>query len=471
MALMSFMMFFACKGGRAVAAEPGAYGDVSLYVTSGDGIRVERRDLVTVGEKVKADFTVDTSAAKQAVAGFGGSFNERGWAALGALDESERKKILTAVFDPAEANLSYGRIPIGASDYALERYTLAPVADDFEMKHFTLERDGKYLIPYIAAARAVRPDIKLWASAWSPPVWMKDNGDYEGGSFIDDPKYYRAYALYLARFAEEYAKRGFDVDSIAVQNEPTVVTGYPNGGWKPEQFRVFIRDYFGPLFARRGLTTKIMLGTLNDGHYGTFAKTVLGDPEAKKHVGVIGLQWDADRQIAPILKNHPGIPIMQTETDCGNWHWRAGFKPDRAPNDFAYAAYTWTRMRDYFAAGAESYMLWNIVLDQDGLNIDKIRRWPQNSPIIVDTTTKRVTYTPMFRAFEHFSRYVPTGSRHVSTRGSYRGAIAFRAPDGAIIVELLNESNGKRVIGGDIDGRCYSVELPPESFATLVVRD
>ncbi len=468
--LASLLFAAACSETGAEAGSTIAEKNVTFIITSGDTIRAEKNNLVKSPASAKADFSVDTTAVKHAITGFGASFNEQGWAALGVLDENSRQKVLASIFGAGEANLSYGRIPVGASDYALERYTLAPVKDDFEMAHFTIERDQKYLIPYIKAAQAIRPDIKLWASAWSPPVWMKDNNEYEGGNFIDDPRYYKAYALYLASFAEEYAKLGMNITSIAVQNEPTVVTGYPNGGWKPEQYRTFIKDFMGPLFTGRKLSTKIMLGTFNDPQYETFAKTVLDDAEAKKYVGIIGLQWDGDQQIAAILKNHPGIPIMQTETDCGNWHWKPGFIPDKAPNDFKYAAYTWTRMKSYLSAGAESYMLWNIVLDQDGKNIDKIRRWPQNSGIVINTNTKAITYTPMFRAFEHFSRYIPAGSRYAVTKGPYAAALAFVTPDGSIVVELMNAASKKRTVTGSIDGKLYSVEMPPESFATLIVK-
>lgn len=468
--LVSFAMFVACSKAGAEAGNAIAGDGINCFVTSGDLIRDNKINLVKSHASAQTDFTVDSTAAKQAIAGFGGSFNEQGWAALSALDEAAKQEILKSIFNANEANLSYGRIPIGSSDYALERYSLAPVKDDFEMANFTLERDRKYLIPYIKAAQAIRPDIKLWASAWSPPVWMKDNNEYEGGNFIDDPKYYRAYALYLAKFAEEYAKQGMNITSIAVQNEPTVVTGYPNGGWKPEQYRVFIRDFMGPLFAERKLSTGIMLGTFNEPKYSTFAQTVLDDAEAKKYVSIIGLQWEGDMQIADIVKNHPGIAIMQTETDCGNWHWKPGFNPDHAANDFKYAAYTWSRMKSYLSAGAESYMLWNIILDQDGKNIDKVRRWPQNSAIVIDTTTKKVTYTPMFRAFEHFSRYIPKGSRYVLTKGSYASAIAFITPEGSVVVELMNADSKKRTVTGNIDGKFYSVEMLPESFATLVIK-
>jgi glucosylceramidase len=92
------------------------------------------------------------------------------------------------------------------------------------------------------------------------------------------------------------------------------------------------------------------------------------------------------------------------------------------------------------------------------------------SAIVIDTNTKKVTYTPMFRAFEHFSRYIPAGSKYADTKGSYDGAIAFVTPDGSIVVELLNESLRKRTITGCVDGKLYSVEMLPESFATLIIK-
>ncbi|NLD92886.1 MAG: hypothetical protein GX639_09485 [Fibrobacter sp.] len=95
---------------------------ISYIITSGENIRVEKNKLVKSILSKKSDFTVTTSEKKQIISGFGGAFNEQGWEALGKLDESERQKVLTAIFSSSEANFSYGRIPIGASDYALERY-------------------------------------------------------------------------------------------------------------------------------------------------------------------------------------------------------------------------------------------------------------------------------------------------------------------------------------------------------------
>jgi glucosylceramidase len=463
--LAAFTLSIALAALAAFAQVPG----VRLVVTSGGDVRADRSALVGDAGAAQPDFAVDIAARKQTMRGFGGAFNEKGWVALLSLGEKERQAVLDRLFSPSEANLSWGRIPIGASDYALDRYTLAPVEGDFEMKSFSIERDRKLLIPYIKAAKAIRPDLRLWASAWSPPVWMKDNNDYEAGNFIDEDRYYKAYALYLARFSEEYAKEGLPIRAVAVQNEPTVVTGYPNGGWRPYQFHAFVRDFAGPLFAQRKLSTQIWLGTFNDSNYYSFAKEVLDDPEAKKYVGAVGLQWDGDRQIASILKYHPGIPIVQTETDCGNWHWKPGFNKDRAGNDFAYAAYTWGRARDYINAGAEVYILWNLVLDQEGKNIDKVLPWPQNSAIVVDTGTKTVTFTPMLRAIEHLSRYVPDGSVALDCKAGRKNVMAFATPSGSVVVELMNDAKQAKAVAAKVGARTYSVELPPESFATLIV--
>ena len=106
--------------------------------------------------------------------GMGGTFNEAGWNVLMMLTAAERDRAIKLLFDATDgARFQYGRIPIGASDYAMSRYTLNETAGDTAMNSFSIERDKQYLIPYIKAALAIKPDINLWASPWTPPTWMK----------------------------------------------------------------------------------------------------------------------------------------------------------------------------------------------------------------------------------------------------------------------------------------------------------
>ena len=358
--------------------------------------------------------------------------------------------------------------PIGSSDYALSRYALDETPGDLAMEHFSIARDRKALIPYIQAAQALNPDLRFWASAWSPPPWMKTNDAFDSGAMKDDPAIYSAYALYLAKFVEAYRGEGIRVEEVAVQNEPYILTAYPSCRWEPAQYRTFVRDHLGPTLARRNTGAKVMLGTFNQPDNQAHALAVLQDPAARPFIGVLGVQWDGLPIAVAAHEVVPALPVWHTETDCGNHHWEPGFDPEKPQNDFAYALDTWRKTRRYLDGGAEAYSLWNIVLDETGRSIDAQRPWPQNSAIVVNRSTRQVTYTPMFHAFEQFSRYTGAGSVVLEGSGS-RDALGFARPDGTIAVQLVNPDADERPMRVKVGERAWDVVLPPRSFATLIV--
>lgn len=415
-----------------------------------------------------AEIVVDVTKPRQMMEGFGGAFNEHGWAALLALEPAEREAVMRAIFDPERGlRFNLARTPVGASDYATDRYTLNEARGDFAMEKFSIERDKKLLIPYIKAALAVRPDLKVWASAWTPPTWMKTNGTFDSGAMKDDPKVYAAYALYLAKFVESYRAEGIPIYMVVPQNEPGQLTRYPSCDWKPAQYVTFIRDHLGPTFAQRDVDAQIYVGTINRDDWDVFS--VLADPGVSAVISGAAFQWGGLKYVAGVKQRHPTLSIMQSETECGNNHWQPGFDPERPQNDFKYAAHTWRKFRDFIAAGASSYFLWNIVLDEHGKNLDSQRPWPQNSAVVVDKTTKKVTYTPMYYAARHFSGLVDRGARLLETSGANPNRIAFQNPDGSIVVELMNDTLAATRVGVTAGSATYSVELPPESFASLLL--
>jgi glucosylceramidase len=199
----------------------------------------------------------------------------------------------------------------------------------------------------------------------------------------DDPKVYEAYALYLARFAESYQAEGVNLFAVAVQNEPLIDRHYPTCLWTPEQFGEFVRDYMGPLFKQRGVKASIMFGTLQDADFSLFP-ALLDDPNINKYVSIVGFQWDGLNSVAKTRMNYPEKLIYQTETECGNFNWKPGYDPNRPQNDWAYGIYTWNKVKDYFDEGVNAYMLWNMILDEEGKSIDSQNPWPQNAAVTVD---------------------------------------------------------------------------------------
>ncbi len=418
------------------------------------------------------DIAIDKSLTAQTIDGFGGTFNEKGWVALSMLSPAERDEVLRAFFDPdTGACFNICRVPIGASDYAVDRYTLDEVPGDYDMRYFSIERDRQYLIPYIKAAMEVRPDLRIWASAWTPPTWMKSNGEFDGGEMKDDPRTYDAYALYLARFLESYRAEGIDAYAVCVQNEPTISTNYPSCLWTEQQVLIFIRNHLGPLFKARGVRGEIWLGTIQDGDYTKYPATVLADEQASAYVTTVGFQWDGLYSVEWTRRHYPDKRIMQTETECGNFYWKAGFDPDKPQNDWNYGVYTWNKVKEYFTKGANSYMLWNMVLDQEGKSIDALRPWPQNAAVVVDSRTKTVTYTPMYYAFKHFSHFVKPGALLIKTKttGTWQDALAFKNPDGSLVLVLQNATVEQIPLKVKVGKKAAALMLPPESWSTLVL--
>jgi glucosylceramidase len=397
--------------------------------------------------------------------GFGGTFNEKGWDALGALSDADRDKAIRLLFDKVDgANFVSGRIPIGASDYAMDRYTLNDNAGDNEMTKFSIARDKMRLIPYIKAAMAVRSDILFWGSPWTPPPWMKSNNAYDRGNMKNDPTTLTAFALYLTKFVEEYGKEGIKVDVIHPQNEPGYAQDYPSCGWTGAQMADFIKTYLQKAFTDHGLTTRIFCGTMsNPTTDKDILNAVVADAGAKAVIKGFGLQWGL-RGAYEQANLDKSLEIWQTEHQCGNFP--NGNNTTKAPNDFAYGVESWGYIRDWIKKGVNHYSAWNMVLDTVGRNLDEVRPWAQNALLAVDVAGKTLIVTPTYYVFRHFSQYTDVGGKVVST--SSNDAIAFKNPDGTVVAVIY--ANAAKTITVAIAGKKLQFQMPGQGWATLNVK-
>ncbi len=418
-----------------------------------------------------ADVTVNDASVAQTFDGFGGTFNEKGWSVLSLLSESERDRAIRLLFDAQDgARLRFGRIPIGASDYALSAYTENETAGDLTMQNFSITRDKEHLIPYVKAALAINPNLHLWGTPWTPPTWMKDNGAMNGGNMKDDPDLLQALALYIAKWVQAYAAEGIEIEVIHHQNEPGYTTNYPSCLWTAPLFAKFISTYLGPTFTSQNVTSQIYVGTMSNadsGKDGTILSTVTADAQAMMYVKGFGLQWNMIDSVAGLKARN--LPIVQTEHKCGNYPWNPSgfpaFNPDKAPNDYAYGVESWGYIRAWIEAGTTQYSAWNMVLDTAGKNLDSVRAWPQNALMTVDTTAKTLTVTPAYYVFRHVSQYVDPGAKVVGTTGG--DALAFKNPDGTLVAVVHNTGSSAKSMTVAIGGKQLQFMVPANGFATV----
>lgn len=420
-----------------------------------DGGELEFDDSDDLGSVyVKVDQTVGYQVLDEL--SWGGCFAERGWRAMENLTDEQRTEILEALFGDEGLRLNFGRTPIAANDYAITHYSYDETPDDYNMENFSIAQDEKYLIPYIMKAMEVKPGLKLWASPWSPPSWVKTNNSLIGGQIDDTPENLQAYALYFSKYLDAYKEKGIDIYMVMPQNEPTMNTAYTSCVWSGEQLNVFIRDYLAPTLAEKNPGVDIWLGTFTDSD-STRVDPALNDEKTREIIKGVAFQWWGKQKAASIYRSNTGLLLMQSETMCGD-----------GQNNWQYAEDQFDLIKGYFESGVNAYCLWNMVLDEKGANT-AASPWYQNAPITVNSSTNEISYNPQYYLFKHFSYYVEPGARRLKTESKGVDSIAFQNKNGDNVLIVKNGTALEVETAVDFNGRTVRPVLKPHSINTFVI--
>ncbi|HEY4327799.1 MAG TPA: glycoside hydrolase family 30 beta sandwich domain-containing protein [Mucilaginibacter sp.] len=455
---------------------------------------VIQKNLKTTSSQGKVDAEILTDKPLQTVNGFGGCFNELGWTSLSLLSETDRKGIFKELFAPGVgANFTICRMPVGANDFSLKWYSYDETDGDFAMKDFSIANDMQTLVPFIQNAQRYNPNLKLWASPWSPPQWLKKNKHYaaamvpskarlkefadkgfkmdgmdfstvENGltasqagkegtdMFVQDPQYFKAYALYFSRFIDAYKAQGINIGMVMPQNEFNSAQIFPSCTWTAKGLSEFV-SYLGPEMQQKGVD--VFFGTMERPNV-KLVDTILTTPASGKYIKGVGFQWAGKGAIAEIHKRYPGLTLYQSEQECGN-----------GKNDWKYCKYTWTLMKHYFNSGANAYMYWNISLKQGGISH---WGWKQNSLVSVDTVTKKFSYNHEYYLLKHLSHYVKPGAKLLTISGELNNMLAFKNPDNSIVVVIQNDTDADKTVTLKLGDKTIAPVLKADSFNTLLVR-
>lgn len=436
------------------------------------GIRFVKTDSV--------DAEISISSPLQTIDGFGACFNELGWTSLGALNEANREAIMQELFTPGKgANFTICRLPVGANDFSRDWYSYNETDGDFEMKNFSIDNDKETLIPFIKNALKYNSGIRLWASPWSPPIWMKENKHYackplndpyfdlsysngmlpgqeraEGmNMFIMEDAYLKAYALYFAKFIEAYRTENINISMIMPQNEFNSCQPFPSCTWQSSALNRFVGHYLGPQM--KELDVELMFGTMERPNP-ALVDTLLQDPESSPYITGVGFQWAGKEAIGTIHQKYPNLKLYQTEQECGNGR-----------NDWKGCCYSWNLLKHYMNNGVNAYEYWNISLEEGGMSR---WGWRQNSLVTVNKEDKTYKFTYEYYLLKHISHYVMPGAQLLPVSGSFDNLLAFRNTDGSYVLVVQNEkeTETEKVIklGKDI----FRVSLKPNSFNSIILK-
>ena len=240
--------------------------DMDFWLTKGDQSVLLQKQTAVLGFGTTynnySNIEVDETQTYQSVDGFGYTLSGGSAEVINSLDPTIKQQLLQELFGSSTTSigLSYLRLSIGASDLNDAPFTYDDMPSgqtDLNLTSFGLTPDMTNLIPLLKEILAINPNIKIIATPWSAPVWMKDNGSTIGGSLL--PQYYSVYAQYFVKYIQEMKLQGITITAITPQNEPLNPGNNPSLVMTALQQAEFIKTNLGPAFQTANIATKIVV--------------------------------------------------------------------------------------------------------------------------------------------------------------------------------------------------------------------
>ncbi|MEK8127158.1 glycoside hydrolase family 30 beta sandwich domain-containing protein [Paenibacillus filicis] len=395
--------------------------------------------------------------AYQEILGIGTSMEESTVYNLSQMSASKQNEVLTQLLDSDQgAGFDLIRIALGTSDFTAQTfYTYNDLEEgetDFSLERFSIQKDIDLgIVGTLKRMQEISPDLRFFASPWSPPAWMKTSGSLKKGELKSGYAYIDVLARYYRKAIQAYKEQGIELYAITVQNEPLLEIDYPSCYMSPERQRELVIALRRELEAH-GLTTKIWIFDHNFSDSWAYVCPILSDEAG--HAATSGIafhDYEGEPTVMTELKSaYPDKTIHMTERSI--WGVSAA-----------------DRIAQYFRNWASSYNAWVTMLDS---TIGK-HQWvgTPDPTLLVQNAANREEYwmTPEFYLTGQFSKFIQTGAHRIeSNYGSAATVtnVAFLNPDQTIVVVVINQTEDEQQFRVVCEGRQLLESLPAKSVAT-----
>lgn len=469
---------------------------VAVYETSAEGNKITKLDNFSVEANQDSLITVSLfpSRKRQTITGFGGSFTEASAYLLNKLSKTNREDIIEAYFGESGAKYSLTRTHMNSCDFSLTQYSYAPVADDRELKYFTIEEDREDLIPMIKNAMKVSKDgFKILTSPWTAPPWMKDNVSWVGGKLL--PAYYDTWALFFSKYVAAYKEEGIDIWGFTVENEPLGNgNNWESMHYTPDEMTNFVQNHLGPKLKGDYPEIKILGYDQNREHLKEWIDSQFKNDATSEYFDGTAIHWYAStfyhfpEQLQYAHEKAPTKYLIQSEA-CVDaevpkwrddaWYWKKEatdwgwtWAPEKDKHMHPKYSPVNRYARDIIGClnnWVDGWIDWNMVLDtQGGPN------WFQNwcvAPVIVDPEKDEVYYTPIYYTLSHFSKFIRPEATVFDVENSDKKLLvtAAKNPDGTIAVVVFNEQHQPKNIQLVLNEKSVIIKLSAQAIQTIII--
>jgi glucosylceramidase len=406
---------------------------------------------------------VDEKQTYQTIDGFGFALTGGSAEHIIRMSAESRAALLKELFatDNNNIGISYLRLSIGSSDlneFVFSYDDLPSGETDSDLVKFNLGPDKTDVIPVMKEILAINPKIKILASPWSPPTWMKTNNDTRGGSL--KPEYYNAYAKYFVKYIQAMKAEGIIIDAITVQNEPLHPGNNPSLLLLAPDEGNFIKNFLGPAFAAANITTKIILYDHNADRP-DYPISIMNDPDAKKYVAGSGFHLYGGKieALTDVHNAHPDKNLYFTEQMTVDRKNSTTMNISRPISQLIVGA-----TRNWSVNVIE----WNLAADPDFKPFtDRGGCSMCEGAVTIDKNN--VSRNVAYYSIAHASKFVRPGSVRIASNDlPTLTNVAFKTPDGKKVLIVTNKGEAAQAFNISYNGKIITSSLNKGSVATYV---
>ena len=368
-------------------------------------------------------------------------------------------------FSPERMNYGIVRIHMDSCDFSTEMYEAMSDPQDTQLQSFSFARTEKYIMPMLAdAQKAAGRPLELMLSPWSPPAFMKTNGQRTYGGSIK-PEYRKMWADYICRYIQEFTDRGYKVRRISLQNEPKAVQTWDSCIYTGEQEKEFLRDYMYPALQAHGFgDVEIFVWDHNKERvYERMCEII--DEETKDMVAGVAFHWysgDHFEALDLVRRRFPDKKMIISESciEYSKFGSNDGIKSAQRLSH---------EIIGDLNHGMTAFYDWNILLDENG-GPNHVGNFCA-APFLYDTVQKKLIPQLIQQHFEHLSGKILPGSVRIgfSRYTEEIDVTAFERPDGKIVLVLLNKAEEPMTVNVRMQGMIGETLLYPESITTAIL--
>lgn len=438
---------------------------LAVWLTCADQTRLLERqaDLYFVNDDANGlpVITVDTGQTYQTIEGFGFSLTGGSAMLISRLPLADKRALLEELFVPTgdSIGISFLRLSIGASDLSEGCFSYDDVPDgqsDFDLAHFDIEAGDNELILLLQEILAINPDIRIIATAWSAPTWMKTNQRFIGGKLR--PDCYAVYAAYLVKYLQAMRTKGIIIHAITPQNEPLNQKNEPSMLMEAIEQADFIKTHLGPALQEAGLDEVELFCWDHNCDVKKYPLAVFSDDDARRYLS--GSAWHLyGGDISVLSEMHEAYPEMKlyfTEQWVGSDGEFGGDLLWHVKNVLIGSLNNWSRI----------VLEWNLASDPFcGPHTPSGEARCVGALTIGEAITRNVAYY----VIAHASKFVRPGSMRIySVAPASLPNTAFLTPAGHIVLIALNDGADPLSFAIQFKGKNAVATLPAKSVATYV---